>query len=316
MSPYLPIGEFVIADNGEAIAFDYKTRCLKGKDPMVATESVIMEQKIGAGEEIIITGLFQSHFGNERNISIVRIGNIAMLKDEPVWTRYPGGPIDAHLVEARSIGGLSGSPVFVNLPPIRIANNNFVPLKPGEPQVYLLHGLMHGHFDIQNLKDDAAVMDDAVGGINSGIEVVIPVEKIIETIEQADLLQPDETKRRVWESGLARRRIRRKCFCRHCLRSCCCSFCLSSCNSSRGILINRRANMNRSIGLWIGRLPARSLAASLASGLSRSRRPCLMIGEFLVRQPLPGDRRATFRNRSPSLCSRSLNRKACSSRYG
>jgi hypothetical protein len=105
-----PLGEFATAEDGTKVAFDTRTVCLKGQNGIAATESVIVERKIGTGEEIVITGLFRSHFGNQKNIPIVRVGNIAMLKDEPVWTKYPGGPIDAHLIEARSIGGLNGSP--------------------------------------------------------------------------------------------------------------------------------------------------------------------------------------------------------------
>jgi hypothetical protein len=57
-------------------------------------------------------------------------------------------------------------------------------------QFYLL-GLMHGHFDIADLTYDAVVDDprDASAGINSGVGVVIPIEKIIETIEHPDLME-------------------------------------------------------------------------------------------------------------------------------
>jgi hypothetical protein len=181
-----PLGEFATTEDGTKVAFDCRTLSLKGQNALAATENVIAERKIGVGEEIVITGLFRSHFGSQRNIPIVRVGNIAMLKDEPVWTKYPGGPIDAHLIEARSIGGLSGSPVFVHLPPIRIIDGNWVPSKTGEHLFYLF-GMMHGHFDVQNVADDASVHDDG-GSINTGIGVVIPVEKIIDTIEQPDLV--------------------------------------------------------------------------------------------------------------------------------
>jgi len=179
-----PIGEFATADNGETVAFDCKTICLKGATSIAALESVISEKGIGVGDEIFITGLFRSHFGNERNIPIVRVGNIAMLKSEPILRQHPGGYIEAHIIEARSIGGISGSPVFINLPPFRLVDGVVHLRECGEHIIYLF-GLMHGHFDIRNLQDDA-VIDDAGGGINSGIGVVIPVEKIIETIEQPD----------------------------------------------------------------------------------------------------------------------------------
>ena len=69
----------------------------------------------GLGDEIFIVGLFKSHYGKQRNRPIIRIGNVAAMPEEPVYTKYCGY-IDAYLIETRSISGLSGSPVFVNDP--------------------------------------------------------------------------------------------------------------------------------------------------------------------------------------------------------
>jgi len=66
--------------------------------------------RIGIGEEVFITGLFTSHFGKKKNIPIVRVGNIAAMPDEPIKTKL--GLVEGYLIEARSLGGLSGSPVF------------------------------------------------------------------------------------------------------------------------------------------------------------------------------------------------------------
>jgi hypothetical protein len=198
-----PIGEFATADDGETVAFDCKTICLKGRNSIAALESVFAERGIGVGDEIFITGLFRSHFGHERNIPIVRVGNIAMLKSEPILTNHPAGYIEAHLIEARSIGGLSGSPVFVHLPPFRITEG-IVHLHEIGTHIYYLLGLVHGHFDVRNLRDDSVVEDAAAaGGINTGIGVVIPVEKIIETIEQPDFarMRSDEAIRVRQKSG-------------------------------------------------------------------------------------------------------------------
>jgi len=141
-------------------------------DDRAATGHLLRLRRVSASHEIFITGLFRSHYGNQRNVPIVRVGNIAMMRDEPVRTEYCG-PTDAYLVEARSIHGLSGSPVFIN-----IGSNLF------------LLGLMHGHFDVENLTEDV-VVEDANGpsGIHTGIGVVIPVEKIIETLNQAGLVE-------------------------------------------------------------------------------------------------------------------------------
>jgi hypothetical protein len=160
------------------------------------------------GEEIAIIGLFRSHYGVERNIPIVRSGHIAAFPEEPVNTRYCGH-IDAYLIEAMSIGGLSGSPVFLVIPPVRLAkvesqepglNSRETTFTHG-PAIFLL-GLVHGHFDIQNLNDDIATEDDAAsGGIHAGIGVVVPVEKILETINESGWAQ--ERKKAIMENRIS-----------------------------------------------------------------------------------------------------------------
>ncbi len=145
---------------------------LSPPNDMAATGQLLQKRGVGAGHEIFITGLFRSHYGNQRNVPIVRVGNIAMMRGEPVKTEYCGH-IDAYLVEARSVHGLSGSPVFINIGGL----------------MFLL-GLMHGHFDVENLTEDVVTEDaDGTRGIHTGIGVVIPVEKIIETLNQPELIE-------------------------------------------------------------------------------------------------------------------------------
>jgi hypothetical protein len=152
---------------------------------MAATEEVMREKNIGlGGDETFIVGLFKSHYGRQRNEPIIRVGNLAMMRSESVYTNYCGYT-EAYLVEARSISGLSGSPVFVHTP-------LFQP--PGATQYHLL-GLMHGHFDIKNLNENTVVdsEEEASDGINTGVGVVIPVEKILETIDQPELVELRKT---------------------------------------------------------------------------------------------------------------------------
>jgi hypothetical protein len=151
---------------------DYKFVSTK----MFLTDEVIKEKSIGPGDEVFITGLFSRHSGNARNIPIVRMGNVAMMPDEPVPTSI--GPMDAHLIEARSIGGLSGSPVFVR------ETRQF-----GLGNIYLL-GLMHGHWDIapKTINDMVVADEDRPGSsVNMGIAIVVPARKILEVINSPEL---------------------------------------------------------------------------------------------------------------------------------
>jgi hypothetical protein len=151
-----------------------------GQTSMAITDELLAGDLIRPGAEICIVGLFRSHYGRERNTPIMRVGNIAMLKGDPISTKFKGY-MDAYLIEARSIGGLSGSPVFVSV--LR-----------GMNRVFYLLGLVHGHFDIADMNSD--VVNDTEGGsINTGIGVVIPTRYVVETLRHPDLIKLREDAR-------------------------------------------------------------------------------------------------------------------------
>lgn len=50
---------------------------INGQRSVAATRDMIESHKIGVGDEIAVSGLFRSHHGLQRNIPIVRIGNLA-----------------------------------------------------------------------------------------------------------------------------------------------------------------------------------------------------------------------------------------------
>lgn len=160
---------------------------------MFLTDEIIQNKGIGLGNEVFITGLFTRLAGKERNIPIVRTGNIAMMLNEPIYTRYdtPDGTkdgfMDAYLIESRSIGGLSGSPVFV----IQHGYDKEL-LSKGQigRHLYLL-GLIHGHWPVQPSKiEDLGIVDDkATEQINMGIAIVVPAKRILEAINQPELVE-------------------------------------------------------------------------------------------------------------------------------
>jgi hypothetical protein len=181
-----PIRDYVDAEDGTRIDMDIQTIALNGPNALVAIPDVMIDKRIGIGDEVFIVGLFRSHYGTERNFPVVRIGNLAALREEPIKTY--AGYMDAYLIEAHSIGGLSGSPVFVNIPFVRL-RDGVEQQSIGTRGVFL--GLVHGHFDIENLNSD--VVFDAgrasTVGIHTGMGVVIPVEKIIATMEHPDFVE-------------------------------------------------------------------------------------------------------------------------------
>jgi hypothetical protein len=163
----------------EAVPFD-----------MFLNHGKIEVTNIGVGDEVFIPGLFTKVTETSRNIPIVRTGTIAMIPGE----RIPFGDefIDAYLIESRSIGGLSGSPVFVRqtvamgtssspiMTPQRIPDGLLQGLG---GRIYLL-GSMIGHWDVPE-----GFSPTQAEAVNMGIAPVVPASKILEVIFQPELVE-------------------------------------------------------------------------------------------------------------------------------
>ncbi len=168
---------------------------------MFADETVIREANLGVGDDVFIAGLFSKVKETARQHPIVRMGNLAMMPGERIPFK-DDQLIDAYLVESRSIGGLSGSPVFVRETIRQQVGIKFKPGKnpsnvvdryPGESfdpvivdglgRIFFL-GSIIGHWDTPT--DYTPTMREAV---NMGISLVVPAHKILEIIRQPDLIE-------------------------------------------------------------------------------------------------------------------------------
>lgn len=125
------------------------------------------------------------------------------MPSEPVRTKMLGA-IEGYLIEARSVGGLSGSPVFLNLGIVRHTSRDpaaELRFHTGQRTWYLL-GVMHGHWDAE--REDVEI--DAAGRleyVNMGIAVVTPIDKVI-ALRQAEPLRTSfETMRQLTEAAKA-----------------------------------------------------------------------------------------------------------------
>jgi hypothetical protein len=69
----------------------------------------------GPGNEVFFIGRHAEHEGRGPNDAMVRFGTIAQMpSDEWIYNEGIGCKQESYILEARSIGGFSGSPVFVN----------------------------------------------------------------------------------------------------------------------------------------------------------------------------------------------------------
>lgn len=109
--------------------------------------------------------------------------------------------MDAYLVEARSTGGISGSPVFYHrmgspVSALRpFAQSWLSPI--GTPQtatdgdvkapvmqsLYLI-GIVQGHYNQKAMPDDVPDADrDDIEELNTGIAIVVPIAKVLDFID-------------------------------------------------------------------------------------------------------------------------------------
>jgi hypothetical protein len=144
------------------------------------TEERNRKYGVGIGDEVVNVGLFRPYYGDVRLIPLVRTGTVAMMPARTI--PHPKfGTMDAYLVEGRSIGGLSGSPVFVRST-VQLQTMD----KDGEAAPcsalgqYHLLGLISGH--LETLPNQ-----DSQYGVNMGFSIVVPAAKIYEGLFSGEL---------------------------------------------------------------------------------------------------------------------------------
>jgi hypothetical protein len=196
----VPLDQFVGADYRYHGAADL---------PIAADIAKMGGQLVLVGHEVFFVGLFSQHAGRERNLPIARFGAVSRQPSEPISVQRSDGSIEeleGYLVEARSWGGHSGSPVFWYYPISEVffvpdptarpmnrearrragakaANQRQIPIS-REGGLIALLGLVSAHFDIpQQAQTQGDVLGQVVTNINAGIAVVTPAHHIRELIE-------------------------------------------------------------------------------------------------------------------------------------
>lgn len=130
----------------------------------------VRDGNVGIGDDAFITGIFSKYYGHEKkNLPIIRLGSIAMFPADKVETKV--GFLEAYLIEMRSVGGTSGSPVFFREPHFR-EDRGQVNISPN----YYLGGMIQGHYGKKDKEEE----------INMGIAIVTPATKILETLNHPE----------------------------------------------------------------------------------------------------------------------------------
>jgi len=159
-----------------------------------------MTGPVVAGEDTFSVIRFIGYDGRERNAPMVRFGNLTSAEPIGIWQEYAGirRIQESFLIEARSLLGHSGAPVFA----YRLGSY----FDGGAPPIEtpLLLGIGFGH--LKHPEDEKAEFElemarpgrPTPGRYNAGIMTVVPGWKL------ADLLDspPVAEARRVYEDGL------------------------------------------------------------------------------------------------------------------
>jgi hypothetical protein len=165
------------------------------------------------GDIISIVGLFRLRVGTKKNIPIVHTGTIASLSDPSEKIPIERGEnfieTEAYLVEAQSLEGLSGSPVFIHQTVGLVFPNSKLPggtYPTGFGPAHVL-GMYIGAWDAEPgkiLSKDRGI--DGKYRVPVGVGLVVPSEKIIEVIENHPELkmQREEELKRFQKSKAAK----------------------------------------------------------------------------------------------------------------
>lgn len=146
------------------------------------TQLKFLEEHIGPGDDVFMVGRFVGYDGKQKNTPSVRFGHVSLMSPEAI--KHDGNYQYSFLVEAHSIAGYSGSPVFLHIPP-----DNWRPNRPHDigQWVHYFLGVDCGHVlsraRVVDEKTGRAVNDDWVVKTNTGMMVVVPAWDIALMLE-------------------------------------------------------------------------------------------------------------------------------------
>lgn len=174
---------------------------------MFLTPESARQNNIGPGDEVLITGLFAKITGEFKNVPIVRVGNLAMAPKGRVVPSGVGN-IEAYLVEAKSMGGISGSPVFVrqtvDIPGLFKWGTNIPATMQAHSNVIYLLGLAHGHWNIDVDEINNPMVQHVEEGMNVGLAIVVPASHILEVLHGKRLT---EMRKELKDAGIGKIKV-------------------------------------------------------------------------------------------------------------
>jgi hypothetical protein len=158
------------------------------------TKEMIEQHKFGPGNEVFVTGRFVHHEGKTRNTPTVRFGNISMMPEEPFKRPSPEDDLEeAFLVEFRSVGGYSGSPVFLCEVPFHLrARGTHLQIWSFGPHLLGVDiGHVHEHKRVLRKTSKGKPEEDPIEKYyeaNTAMSIVVPAWKLLDFLNREDIV--------------------------------------------------------------------------------------------------------------------------------
>lgn len=155
---------------------------------MLLTKDEMNRFDIGIGDEIFVVGRFVNHEGKVQNTPSMRFGTIAQMPD--TIRQDTGFDQESFLVEAKSISGYSGSPVFVHMLPMTSRPSKEDPrtmlIVPAPGIGPWLLGIDWGHINSwESVRDETGHPLQQAWKVrsNTGMMGVVPAWKLLEIFQ-------------------------------------------------------------------------------------------------------------------------------------
>lgn len=156
------------------------------------------ESTFGPGTETFYVGRYVHHDGINRNLPTVRFGNIAAMPSEPIAIRGMP-PQVGYLMEARSLGGYSGSPVFASM--------QYMITEDGTVNAFLSGASCLIGVHCAQLDDPVPVRTKNAPNASTGMDVlqktgmmvVIPIQKVREILDEGVLMMGRDKAKKDWD---------------------------------------------------------------------------------------------------------------------
>jgi hypothetical protein len=159
------------------------------------TKEMIEQHSIGPGNEVFVTGRFVHHEGKAKNTPTVRFGNISMMPGEPFKRPSPDEDLEeAFLVEFRSVGGYSGSPVFLCEPPFHLWDKaRLLHLWSQSPRLLGIDlGHIHEHKRVLKKSNKGKYIEDPnekYYEANTAMSIVVPAWRLMALLNRPDIVR-------------------------------------------------------------------------------------------------------------------------------